>query len=79
MLLPKLKHTEIILPFKPMKVGGSAEVGITVDWGASNGTKVSGYAKGSARDDRGNKAEASAEVKGDGSGSVTVSVSHTED
>ena len=62
----------------PMGASVSGEVGVTVEWGGSKGTEVSGHASGSVSDDKGNAVDATVEVASDGSGSATVSASHEE-
>jgi hypothetical protein len=52
------------------------EAGVTITWGGENGTAISGYASGSASDDRGNKAGVTFEINDDGSGKASVSASH---
>lgn len=52
------------------------EAGVTITWGGENGTEISGYASGSASDDRGNKAGVTFEINDDGSGKASVSASH---
>lgn len=50
----------------------NAEVGGTITWGGSDGTKASGYASGSAQDNSGNYVRAEIRQNSNGEGSASV-------
>lgn len=60
----------------PMDANVSGKVEVTVGWGGSVGTTISGSVSGSVSDNNGNKAEVKVEVESDGSGTATVSAEH---
>jgi hypothetical protein len=57
----------------------SGEIGGKISWGGENGVQATGYAQGSASDDKGNTAEITVEINSDGTGSASASLIREED
>lgn len=63
---------------KPMDPGGSVEGKISVEWGGSDGNKVSASFEAEVHDDHGNYIEVEVGRNGDGTGKAEISVGHDQ-
>lgn len=61
---------------RPMKIDASAQAKITVEWGGTDGTKVSAEGSAKFQDDHGNYVSADVKQDSDGNGSSSISAGY---